>query len=530
MGKVLLKRVGMCFFLGFLLSFGETISVEWKGEDGKLRKYEVRTDEGFKGTLSGLWVGENKVLRGSKIIFEEKEVWKGDADDTGEKSEFKNEETFFSEKVKSLMTESVVKWEGREVKVKHLFYTFDGDDGLYCRIVLEPTEAFNLIRAYKVDYFTHLEAGSVIKSQYRDDYAQGWVEWTVFGAPFSLSEVFLGVPGWYYSPYWKCWSDWDVDANYKLIGNNVLYSGNKFSFAGPIRADFVFFPSGKDDPSTPEPKGKRYYENIVVSSKEGVTVTGEKIGIYPRRGHFNIVSTHLPCQFTVKYTGERSKVILFFIQGLSAPPRSIYSVEGDKKILLYTDKVIDIWKDDQGYNTAFFLKLGKDSTIVISDNVETSQSDSLKSPSTIEEKVKYYITCGSALDKDWTPGSEFGCVRGKVYLGWANIAPGWYDDEKVVREDSEKIIYRFTSLDPIQKYRIKLGFYNEENSKKIRIVGDKVILGEVDLPVGKKVFFEKELPQSITSDRELELSVEAVEGNKAVVSQIWIIEGGKNEK
>jgi hypothetical protein len=502
------------------LAFAGVYSFNWKGEDGIQRKYEIDTGEGFNGTISGLWLDETKLLRGSVILFEENKLWDSDGDDARKNANFQKIEKLLSERAKAVMTESTVGWGERKVKVRHFFYTFEGDDGLYYRIVLEPISEFYLIRAFKVDFFDHLESGRVLQNTVREDTVQGWSEWSLFGAPFSLTQIYLGPPGWYCDKYWKYWTDWGIDTKYKASQNNILYSDKKFLFNNPIRADYIFFPSEGDDPSSPSPKGKMYYERVM-NVKEGLFLTKGKNTkeLIIRKGHIVINVNDLPAQFDIQYKCNNSKVVLFLARGLPKKPGCIYILREGKQELIYNSNVMDIWKDEAGYNAAFFLKLEDNTTVIISPEEEKAEKKE-----TVKSKEKYVVYCGGYPDTDWEEGKLYGCIRGKPYLGWATLAPGLVNPEKLVREDREKVIYRFTSLEANHNYSVRLSFYNENDVKKFRIMAGSIPIGEIVLPLEQTVTFEKPIPKEAIRNGVLDISVELIEGSSVVVSKIWIIE------
>lgn len=510
-------------FSGFLLFssslFSETVSVEWTGSDGISRRYEVETGEGFNGTLKALYLDENNLLRGSRVIFEEKKLWESDADDAAKGANFQKAEKFFSGYSKVLMTESIVQWEEKKVKAKNFFYVFDGDDGLYCRTVLEPEGSAELIRIWRIDHFDHLGQGMVRKNYLRDNNVQGWLEWTFEGAPFSLSQVYISVPGWYWSSYWQNWTDWGIDTTYKATQHNILYNEKKFLFDSPVRFDYAFFPSTEDDPSSSESKGSLYYEKVIKKAGYGLdAIKGKNTkDIIFRKGHIKVVAQELPFEFEMKCLPENQAVVLFIIGEMSKKPSAVYILKDGKKEMVYNSSVLDIWKDEKGYNTAFFLKTGSYKVIVEPEEVATQNTQKKWSP-------KYIVYCGGNNDREWTEGEQYGCVRGRVFLGWATSAPGVVDPEKLVREDSDKVVYRFTGFDEGRNYRIRLGFYNENDRKRLRIIAGKVYLGEVVLPVEETTYFEKEIPKEGITNGILDLTIEVMEGSKALISKIWVFE------
>lgn len=514
MMKSLVFLVICVTFLDF--SFGETISVEWTGKDNTSRILEIETDQPFNGTLKSLYYGENKLIRGSKIIFEEKKLWESEADDAIKNVKFQKLEKFFSEYAKVIMTESIIQWEEKKIKVKHFFYVFDGDDGLYCRYVLEPEGSFELIRIWRVDHFDHLGEGLVKKNHFKDKNLQGWSEWSFEGAPFSLSQIYISVPGWYSPSYWKNWTDWDIDIRYKATQHNILYNEKKFLFDNPIRFDFAFFPSSDDDPSSSEAKGSTYYEQVIKKTGYGLdAIKGKNIkDIIFSKGHIKITAQDLPFEFEIKCLPENQGVFLFIISEMSKKPEAIYILKNGKKEMVYNSSVLDIWKDEKGYNTAFFLKTGSYKIVVEPEKPDVQ----------IKQNPKYVVFCGSNNDKEWDEGEKYGCVKGKVYLGWATSAPGVVDFEKIIREDSEKVIYRFTGFDENKNYKVRLGFYNENDEKRLRITIGKVSLGDVVLPVEKITYFEKEIPKEGIINGIIDLVIEVINGAKALISKIWIFE------
>lgn len=108
--------------------------------------------------------------------------------------------------------------------------------------------------------------------------------------------------------------------------------------------------------------------------------------------------------------------------------------------------------------------------------------------------------------------------------GYIDYSSGTYPYE-IVDYHPNELIYRIPGLNPDNKYKIKLAYYQKSGSKwKERLVIDQTPMGEKWVPSGEVIWVEKWIPDVDIQDGEIEVHIIKEKGDYAVCGVMYIYE------
>ncbi len=126
----------------------------------------------------------------------------------------------------------------------------------------------------------------------------------------------------------------------------------------------------------------------------------------------------------------------------------------------------------------------------------------------------FWQNAGSDIDNDFL-------LQGKpVYWGASAT-------ESAVQHD-DAVVYRFSGLNPASEYKIAMEFFSgDQQARTQKISVDGEVIHEGVAVSAKAVQTEYlTIPQAAIEDGQVRIAVEDIEGNSAVVSQVWLKETG----